>query len=146
MDLVSLRERLSRGQIIEELLVQQILDHLIDILLTESNIVTVQSPVIICGDIHGQYEDLLKLFRISLQDFGSSSTVRDHNWIFMGDYIDRGRFSLNTFLLLAIHKLENPKHFFLLRGNHESRQTTLSYGFLNEIVRNYSHSAVWTKC
>jgi hypothetical protein len=121
MDFNSLRLRLSRGEIIEELLVQQLLDHLTDILLTEPNLVRVQSPVIICGDIHGQYEDLVKLFRISLQSLNPSSTVKDHNWIFMGDYVDRGRYSLNTFLLLTTHKLENPNHFYILRGAHESR-------------------------
>jgi diadenosine tetraphosphatase ApaH/serine/threonine PP2A family protein phosphatase len=144
MDLSFLRERLDRGEIIEEVLVQQVLDQLIDILLTEMNVVTVQSPVIICGDIHGQYEDLIKLFRTALQDSGAN-TVRDRRWIFMGDYVDRGRFSVNTFLLLATHKLENPQSFFLLRGNHESRMPTMQYGFMNEIVKNYSHTGVWTK-
>jgi diadenosine tetraphosphatase ApaH/serine/threonine PP2A family protein phosphatase len=144
-DFQSLRDRLSQGEIIEEYLVVQILDSLIDVLRTESNIVTVRTPVVICGDIHGQYEDLMKLFQTALNDF-RACPVRHLNWIFMGDYVDRGSFSLNTFLLLASHKLENPGGFFLLRGNHESRQISQTYGFYAEIVANYSHEGLWVKC
>jgi hypothetical protein len=89
MDLHVLRARLDQGEIVEEIRVQELLDCLIDILLAESNVVTVQSPVIICGDVHSQYEDVTKLFRSALQDFGTIG-VRNHHWVFMGDYIDRG--------------------------------------------------------
>jgi diadenosine tetraphosphatase ApaH/serine/threonine PP2A family protein phosphatase len=139
-----LRTRLDKGEIIGELIVNKVFDLLIDVLIREDNIVEVQTPVVICGDIHGQYEDLKKLFREALTGIGTSP--KDTQFIFMGDYVDRGKFSLNTFLLLASYKIENPHSFFLLRGNHESRQVTQQYGFQNEILGNYGHTGLWMKC
>ena len=116
-----------------------ILIHLMELLYTESNVLRLFSPMVICGDIHGQLEDLLELFKVS-------GDMKRQKYLFMGDYVDRGYFSLNTFLYLVCLKLKSPDRFFLLRGNHESRQVSQMYGFYNECLLNYGHSGIWNMC
>eukprot|EP00435_Cladocopium_sp_Y103_P060971 s1879_g22.t1 len=93
------------------------------ILIEESNVQPVQLPVVICGDIHGQYFDMLELFNIGGQ-------IPEKNYIFMGDFVDRGYNSVETFELLMLLKLRYPAGITLLRGNHESRQITQATEFL----------------
>lgn len=100
------------------------------------NIVTVQPPVTVCGDTHGQLFDLFELFSIG-------GECPDTNYLFLGDYVDRGYYSLETFLLLLSLKIRYPNRMTLLRGNHESRQTTQAYGFYEEVMRKYKNSDVW---
>ncbi|PLW35282.1 hypothetical protein PCASD_13669 [Puccinia coronata f. sp. avenae] len=109
------------------------------ILVEEPNIQPVSSPVTVCGDIHGQLWDMLEMFRVG----GQPGLT---NYILMGDFVDRGHFSLETFSLLLAYKARYPDRVTLLRGNHESRSITQVYGFYDECQRKYGNANVWKAC
>lgn len=190
-----------------------------EFMMEESNIQPVSTPVTICGDIHGQFYDLLELFRVAggmpnesapqtpvtprkiitsadieppstitdpklkrklrlggasypenedsnelsdVSEIPSSVTsdlvqvegsneesdirLRNGNFIFLGDYVDRGYFSLETLTLLLCLKAKYPDRVTLVRGNHESRQITQVYGFYEECVQKYGNTSVWKAC
>ncbi|KAI1197078.1 calcineurin-like phosphoesterase [Nemania serpens] len=186
-----------------------------EVLMEESNIQPVVTPVTVCGDIHGQFYDLLELFRVSggmpgqpateapatvttvitsddieppeitnpklkkkikqtkkvegpdsawadsanadddddenadaANAAGPSSAVTnaDTRFVFLGDFVDRGYFSLETFTLLMCLKARYPDRIILVRGNHESRQITQVYGFYEECQQKYGNASVWKAC
>ncbi|RKP26258.1 Metallo-dependent phosphatase-like protein [Syncephalis pseudoplumigaleata] len=110
-----------------------------EVLMNESNVVHVKAPVTVVGDIHGQFHDLLEIFRIG-------GRCPDTNYLFLGDYVDRGYFSVETISLLTCLKLRYPERVQLVRGNHETRAVTQTYGFYTECMRKYNSSAEVWKC
>jgi len=110
-----------------------------EILMEESNVQRVDAPVTICGDIHGQYYDLKELFKVG-------GNCPDTNYLFLGDFVDRGFYSVETFLLLLALKVRYPDRIMLIRGNHESRQITQVYGFYDECLKKFGSVNVWRYC
>merc|ERR1719189_1027618 len=106
------------------------------ILIEESNIQPICAPVTVCGDIHGQFWDMLELFR-------KGGDCPETRYVFMGDFVDRGHNSLETITMLFLLKARYPGHVTLLRGNHESRQVTRVYGFYEETLRKYGTAECW---
>ncbi|XP_068231089.1 serine/threonine-protein phosphatase 2A catalytic subunit beta isoform-like [Palaemon carinicauda] len=109
-----------------------------EVLTEENNVVEVSSPVTVCGDLHGQFYDLMELFKVA----GEPPHV---NYLFMGDYVDRGYFSVVVVSLLLALKLKHPQRVTLLRGNHECRQSTQVYGFYDECLSIYHTSEAWAQ-
>ncbi|KAF1801274.1 serine/threonine-protein phosphatase 4 catalytic subunit [Mucor lusitanicus] len=132
-------EQLRRGEIITEQEVKELCTKAREILIEESNVQRVDAPVTICGDIHGQFHDLKELFRVG-------GECPDTNYLFMGDFVDRGYYSVETFLLLLALKVRYPDKITLIRGNHESRQITQVYGFYDECTRKFGSANVWRYC
>ncbi|PLN75790.1 phospho protein phosphatase PPZ [Aspergillus taichungensis] len=99
-----------------------------ELFLSQPALLELSAPVKIVGDVHGQYTDLIRLFEMC--GFPPTS-----NYLFLGDYVDRGKQSLETILLLLCYKLKYPENFFLLRGNHECANVTRVYGFYDECKR-----------
>jgi diadenosine tetraphosphatase ApaH/serine/threonine PP2A family protein phosphatase len=129
---------------VPERIVQAVLLRLMGVLSGERNVLVLPAPINICGDIHGQFDDLLFLFqRAGAMRSNDEWHFSSQSFLFMGDYVDRGHHSLHTFLFLACLKLEFPDRIYLLRGNHESRQISMRYGFSNEVALNYGHSGLW---
>ncbi|KAI6789460.1 phosphoprotein phosphatase PPZ [Hortaea werneckii] len=99
-----------------------------ELFLSQPALLELSPPVKIVGDVHGQYTDLIRMFEMC--GFPPNS-----NFLFLGDYVDRGKQSLETILLLLCYKLRYPENFFLLRGNHECANVTRVYGFYDECKR-----------
>ncbi|KAK2960394.1 putative Serine/threonine-protein phosphatase 4 catalytic subunit [Blattamonas nauphoetae] len=138
-DLDNQIERLKRCETLKETEVKNLCAKAREILIEESNVQPVDAPVTVCGDIHGQFYDLKELFIVG-------GDCPDTNYLFMGDFVDRGFFSVETFLLLLALKVRYPDRITLIRGNHESRQITQVYGFYDECLRKYGSVNVWRYC
>jgi len=107
-----------------------------EVLLAETNVPNVRSPVTVCGDIHGQFYDLAELFKIC-------GEPPNTNFLFMGDYVDRGNNSVECFSLVLALKVRFPGRITLLRGNHESNEINKIYGFYDECFKKYGTERIW---
>ncbi|KAM0815822.1 putative Calcineurin-like phosphoesterase [Seiridium cardinale] len=211
-------EEAKQCHYLPEPVMKQLCEIVKEVLMEESNIQPVVTPVTICGDIHGQFYDLLELFRVAggmpgetaveapksakpvisadmieppteitnpklrkkiktrrnskgeheetevdeddepspgaapnsspptSQELTPSVNNPNMRFVFLGDFVDRGYFSLETFTLLMCLKAKYPDRIILVRGNHESRQITQVYGFYEECQQKYGNASVWKAC
>ena len=108
-----------------------LIDKSLPIIKEQKMLVEWEAPLHVCGDIHGQYYDLLRIFE-------HCGYPGEYNYLFLGDYVDRGKQSLETICLLLCYKIKYPEKVTLLRGNHESSVTNRIYGFYDECKRRYN--------
>ena len=109
----------------------------INVLSSDTILLQLRAPVNVVGDLHGQFYDLLQY----LDKGGKPPSA---NYLFLGDYVDRGRNSIETFTLLLALKVKYPENVWLLRGNHETPEISRLYGFFTECTERYS-KALWDK-
>ncbi|CAI9776091.1 unnamed protein product [Fraxinus pennsylvanica] len=102
-----------------------------EIFLSPPNLLELEAPIKICGNIHGQYVDLLRLFEIG-------GFPPEANYLFLGGYVDYGRESIETICFLLAYKIKYPENFFLLRGNHECTSVNMIHGFYDECEGRYN--------
>ena len=103
-DLDRMIETLRRCEVLQEIEVKLLCSKAMEILVEESNVQRIDSPVTICGDIHGQFYDLMELFKVG-------GDCPQTNYLFMGDFVDRGFYSVETFLLLLALKVRHGTMF-----------------------------------
>lgn len=99
--------------------------------LSQPNLLKLHAPINICGDLHGQFLDLLRIFE-------HGGYLPSANYVFLGDYVDRGKRNLETICLLLAYKIKYPDKLFLLRGNHEDAKINRVYGFYDECKRRFN--------
>jgi serine/threonine-protein phosphatase PP1 catalytic subunit len=105
----------------------------------EASLLNVQAPTKIVGDIHGQFSDLVRLLECG-------GHPPDQNYIFLGDYVDRGNYGVECMMLLICYKIQNPDKLFMLRGNHECGPISRIYGFYDEVKRRFNVKMWKTFC
>ena len=105
-------------------------------LVEEKNVQPVRCPITVCGAVGGQFYDLLELFKIG-------GRPPETNYLFLGNYLHRGLYSVETITLLIALKVRHNKRITLIRGKYDSRTNTQVYGFYDECFRKYGNAAVW---
>eukprot|EP01065_Artemidia_motanka_P003436 TRINITY_DN1164_c0_g1_i1.p1 TRINITY_DN1164_c0_g1~~TRINITY_DN1164_c0_g1_i1.p1 ORF type:complete len:425 (+),score=96.33 TRINITY_DN1164_c0_g1_i1:126-1277(+) len=102
-----------------------------EILLSQPMLLELDGPIKVVGDIHGQYYDLFRVLE-------KGGLPPEANYLFLGDYVDRGKHSMEVICLVTAYKIRYPENFFLLRGNHESAAINRMYGFYDDCKRRYN--------
>jgi serine/threonine-protein phosphatase 6 catalytic subunit len=136
LDIDHALQNLRDGKILTEKHLRAVCDKVKEIFLQEPNLTPVRAPVTLVGDIHGQFYDFLEL----LKKGGEPPAT---NYVFMGDYVDRGHHSVETIEYLLLLKIKYPSHITVIRGNHESRQVSNTYGLYEETNRKYGNPNPW---
>eukprot|EP00477_Mikrocytos_mackini_P001654 GAHX01001784.1.p1 GENE.GAHX01001784.1~~GAHX01001784.1.p1 ORF type:complete len:337 (-),score=56.52 GAHX01001784.1:172-1182(-) len=131
--------------VLSDKVIFDLLDEVEIILIGEENVLQVKPPCVVVGDIHGQFSDLLDLFgRTGLLSALNTSEELKEQFLFLGDYVDRGPRSLETICFLFALKLLYPDSMMLLRGNHECWYVNKTYGFYDEVRLRYSQK-LWRR-
>ncbi|XP_063711706.1 protein phosphatase 3 catalytic subunit alpha-like [Symsagittifera roscoffensis] len=141
-DLGRLRGHLSKQGRLEVSCVLRIFKQAKKLLSREENVLELEQPVIMVGDIHGQFYDLLRLLDLG-GPLGSLSPT--NQYLFLGDYVDRGMFGMECIIVLCALKIAYPKKMHLLRGNHECRHLTRYFSFKVECLHKYNER-VYNAC
>lgn len=105
-----------------------------EIIVSQPMILQAKPPLKIFGDIHGQFTDLMSFFALfgSPHEGGKRKDIDNFDYIFLGDFVDRGSHSLETMCLLLALKCLYPEQIHLIRGNHEDSQININFGFKDE--------------
>lgn len=122
---------------VTEEMISELIDKARDLFTSQPVFLELTAPVKIVSDIHGQYQDLLRFLDLARHPPYS-------NYLFLGDYVDRGKQSIESICLLFAYKIKFPESVFLLRGNHECESITKIYGFYDECQKRFSIS-LWKK-
>eukprot|EP00955_Chlamydomonas_euryale_P107654 365788-Chlamydomonas_euryale.AAC.5 len=109
--------QLSECKVLSEEDVVELANKCKELLQQEANVTHVRAPVVVVGDTHGQFHDLVEIFKIT-------GPAPDTNYLFLGDYVDRGYYSVETVCMVIALKVRYPSRVVMIRGNHESRQIT----------------------
>lgn len=134
-DPVEIISKIKNDQMLEESEIKELIIQSMNLFIEDSNILLLNSPITICGDIHGQLEDLFKLFEVSGGD-------DRRKYLFMGDFVDRGYYSIDTICYLLALRLAYG-NVYLLRGNHESRNVNSTYGFYSECQKRFQNTEIY---
>jgi len=117
-----LKNHLNREGRVSKCDLLEIINIFTNIVKKEPNLIAIQDPVTVVGDIHGQYYDFIKIFEIG----GEPESTK---YLFLGDYVDRGCFSIECLLIIYALKINFKENIITLRGNHECRQITSFFNF-----------------
>jgi len=130
IDLDKLKEWLGQEGRLCKADVLAIIDKATKIFAAEPTLLQLSTPITICGDLHGQYYDLMRLLTIG-------GSINSTTYLFLGDYVDRGCFGVEILLLLFSMKITYPEKLFMIRGNHECRHMTEYFSFRSECEHKY---------
>ncbi|KAM0682697.1 35-cyclic-nucleotide phosphodiesterase (PDEase) (35-CNP) [Mitosporidium daphniae] len=148
-NLENIKSHLLREGLLSDFQAFYLCECVLSIFKAEPNLLKLPAPINICGDIHGQFYDMIKIFSDEVGGgLGSSSgsaedgdacSSTEKKYLFLGDYVDRGLFSMECLFYLFSLKITFPDRVYMLRGNHESAHMTQYFTFQNECTRKYSH-------
>ena len=127
---------LSIQSVVSYQMVYEILDKVEDIFQKEPILLEIEPPVHVVGDIHGNYDDLLRIF-------DQKGYPPQEKYLFLGDYVDRGKYGVEVMIHLFCLKLLFPDKIYLLRGNHECVNISMNYGFYEEVCSKYVNGALF---
>ncbi|GIQ80008.1 hypothetical protein KIPB_000728 [Kipferlia bialata] len=129
-------EDLSQCKTLKYGQIRQICTKLKRVLVDLPNVIHIKSPITVVGDVHGQWYDVNEIFNVG-------GPLPSTNYLFLGDIVDRGYYSIEVMSWLFAMKLKYPQRLHIIRGNHESRQITQVYGFYDECLKKYQTVNVW---